>query len=607
MPETIYLTDGSMDFVSGVDSGKVPLVQSLSNPNGLRRDQTAWQTNCTNRGGGITTRAGWKYLNTISDGSVLYQGGYLYEPRSAEPFFVFQLGGRIVRIDATAGALPFDISTPSGLTNPPDIERAFFRQAEEFLIIQAGDYGITNPPTLPLFYDSHFLRRSHGITGIVTPGDPNINEIPAAMFMDYYQGRLWYSQIRITSAGDIVGGPSGTPTYNYRDAVLKVTENPLALAGDGFAVPTHAGAIRGLAHSAAIDTALGEGQLFVFTRKEIYALNVPITRAAWIAAGPNNQPLQRIVQLKWGTTADLSIVAVNGDLFYQTMEPGVRTLALAIRDFSQWANTGISRNMNRLNPFQDRALLRFGSGMLFDNRLYQTALPFSTPVSAAHKCLQVLDFDLVNSFQEKLAGPPPPAWEGIVEGLDILEVFSGDFGGLERAFATVVSRDNGTIQLWELTAAERSENDGAQDTRVGWTVETAAFDFRDAFQMKELQGGELWFDRIYGTVDILVEYRSDDDPCWHFWAEFQKCFARTSCEDLVNPVCYPLEEYREGWNKPLALPHPNVKECASNSVRQAMYGHYFQVRLTIKGFARFRGLLLYASPRQRALYNGMVC
>ena len=129
----------------------------------------------------------------------------------------------------------------------------------------------------------------------------------------------------------------------------------------------------------------------------------------------------------------------------------------------------------------------------------------------------------------------------------------------------------------------------------------------NAFEFKELQTGHLWVDRMSGTVDFTVEYRTDDDPCWHFWTKFQRCFARTSCEDLVNPICYPITPYREGDRKPLVFPHPPQRECMSNGDRPAYMGYAFQVRISIVGFCRVRGLLLYATRKDKPLFEGIIC
>lgn len=607
MPNGEYLTDGAMDFSRGVDSGKVKLLQGPSNPNGLRRDQLAWLTNGTVRGGGITQRGGWKFLTALTeDDSVLYQGGFLYEPLFADPYFVFQIGGRIYRVAATEDAVPFDLSTPSGLTNPANVERAYFEQGDIFLVIQAGDFGQAVIPTLPLFYDGHTMWRSRGITGDADPTHPlTNNEIPAALSMDYYAQRFWYAQGRIVSAADICGGPSGTVTYNRRDSILHVTENPLAAGGDGFNVPINSGPVRALQHAASLDTALGQGPLYIFTAKDIFSLEVPYTRTDWAAADSDNQPRQRVAQLKYGTGADRSVVPVNGDLFYQSFEPAIRPLSLAVRFANQWANTQISRNINRALLQNDRSLLRFGSGMLFDNRLYQTCLPYETPVGTAHKAVALLDFDLVSSLQDTLEGAPIPAWEGIGEGLNILQLFSGEFGGLERAFATVYSDNNERIELWELTGAERFEN--GDENRVEWWFETPSYPFGDPFRFKEIHGCDLWIDRLYGTVDFTVEYRMDDDPCWHFWVQFQQCTARNSCERLEEPVCEPTTEYREANRKPLSFPHPPPKECAGNGRGVAYKGYSVQLRFRIRGFCRVRGFILKAMPVMEPAYPQLVC
>lgn len=585
MPDAgVFITDGVMEFSGGVDSGKVTLVQSASNPKGVHRDQVCWATNVTMRGGGITQRPGWKYLTTISDGSLLYQGGAMYQPDNGDPYLLLSIGGHLQQVYCLAGFAPVDLSAAFGMVNPATVDQAYFAQGENVMLWQAGDY-----LTPAKWWNGTQLLQSNGI---IAAGNP-ANQIPPAGPMSYYQGRFWYGRGRTVGAGDIIGGAHG---------ILAVTENPLAAAGDDFNLRLSEGPIRAIAHSSAIDAALGEGQLFLFTRKEVIHLAVPLSRDDWTSS---TDPALKVVQNKYGTPADRSVVNVNGDLFYVTMEPGVRTLAMAVRYFNQWANTSISRNMNRVVPFQDRGLLRFSSGILFDNRLYETCLPFQAgDVGVAHSALQVLDFDLVSSFQDQLQGAPIPAWEGINTGLDILQVFSGDFGGFDRAFAVVLSRVNGTIQLWELTNGDKMENG---ENRVTWTIEFPALDWNDCFQFKELQGGYLWMDRITGKVDVLVEYRSDDDACWHYWTEFHKCYARNSCEDLVNPICYPTTPYGEGNNKPITLPHPNRKECASNTLRPACYGFSFQVRLTFQGFARFRGMMLFASKRQLSIYSNVEC
>lgn len=423
--------------------------------------------------------------------------------------------------------------------------------------------------------------------------------------MVYYAGRIWYAQGRKYTAGDIVFGPSGTLAYNFTDSILKVTENPLAIGGDGFTVPSQAGNITALTYTSNLDTSLGQGPLYIFTTRQVYQLQVPVSRTAWIAAGAANQPLQTVAQIKYGSVSDRCVVHVNGDLFYQSLEPAIRSLFVSTRYFQQWGNIPISRNESRVLAFNNRALMPTATGIEFDNRLLMAILPVQTPVGAAFQAVAPLDFDIISSFGQE-GDAPPPAWEGMYEGLDILQLTEGDFGGRQRAFATVHSRVDGSIQVWELTDFSKTDNG---DNRIGWYFETPAYNFFKEFEMKKLSGGEIWIDSISGTVDMQVQYRSDADPCWQDWHRTQFCAARNSCEDATNPVCsqYPLPTLCEGQRFPITLPSPPVGKCASMNQRPVNIGYQFQVKVILKGWCRVRGLVLYAEMRDRAPYEGLTC
>ncbi len=588
--DSIIIVDGSLDFGGGVDSIKVTTVASEPNPGGLQRNQLAWLVNATVRDGGITQRSTWQPVGFMHAGDALYQGGFMYEPIGDFHYLIHGIGGIIYRQDMSTGALT-PLSTDPTLYHPPDQERFFFAQAEEFLVIQAGDL-VTNP----LIWDGTTLIRSRGITGDANPVSPNRNQIPPATCMDYFMGRLWYAQNRVVSAGDIVNGASGTAPYNNRDAVIYVTENPLAIGGDGFNVATNDGNIRALKHSANLDAALGQGRLFIFTRKATYALNVPVTRTDWIAATNSNQPLMTVVQLVNGAVNDRSVVAANGDLFFQSLEPGIRSLLQAVRYFQQWGNVQISSNENRVLQFNDRALLRAASGIVFDNRLLQTALPFQAAVGIAHRAIIPMDFVPINSFNRQAE----PNWEGVYDGLDVLQLFAGDFGGRERAFAAILSRVDGSINLWEIIENGKFENG---DNRVQWQIEFPSFNWSRPFDLKELVSAEIWTDRLFGTVNFELDFRPDGMTCWIPWMKWKECSPRNTAEDCENPITYPLAEYGPCYRQTMVMPKPpNV--CADCSTgRPANVCYQAQPRLTIKGYTRIRGLILHALPRDRKLYD----
>lgn len=608
MPSSVRIVDGSFDWSQGVNSSGPTSVSSQLNPNGVPRNMLVWLINGTVRGGGITPRAGWQPVTTIHDGSQLYQGGFMYyPPGDSNPYIVVSIGGNIYRIRTDTDNSVQNLSTAFGLTNPPNEPTAYFAQMEEFLVIQAGDYNKPGAPlipygsgfeigTNPLFWDGLTMTRSNGITTALAFQ----KEIPPATAMVGYMGRIWYARQRVVAAGDIVGGPSGTVPYNFRDSLLHVSENPLILGGDGFAVPTNATDIRGLASLTELDQAVGTGNLYIGTRRAVFRLQVPVTRNDWIAATANNQPLLTVIQTENGFINDRSLVGHNADIFYKAMD-GTRSLGLAVRYFQQWGNTSISRNERRLMDLNDRALMRYSSGIQFDNRLWHTEAPFQTPVGAAFRGISVLDFDLITTLQTKL----PPAWEGMYEGLQILQLFQGDFGGLQRAFAVVYSSVTGNIDLWELTSQGMFENG---DRRITMVIEFPAFNFAKDLDLKELDGAELWIDRLFGDVDFVMQYRTDYDPCWRYWHAWQRCSARNACDDVSVNDCIPQypESYQESFIATDVLPSP-PRFCESASARPSNTGYQFQPRLVVKGFARVRGLMLYALPKGQGPGIGITC
>lgn len=446
----------------------------------------------------------------------------------------------------------------------------------------------------------------------VSPGatPSNINEIPAATAMVYYMYRIWYAQGRLVSAGDIVFGPSGTAAYGFRDSVLRVTENPLAVGGDGFMVPSQDGEIRGLQYGAVIDQAVGQGRLFIFTTKAVYSLQVPQSRAAWIAADSNNQPLMSVVQLVNGSVNDRSIVPVNGDLFYQSLEPGIRSLQQSVRDFNQWGNTQISANVDRILRFNDRSLMRASSGIFFDNRVLESVLPRQTPQGIVHDAIVPFDVMPASTFDQQRK----PNWEGSWQAMPVLQLAVADFGGRERAFAAVLA-SNGAMELWELTDGSRmdlTQSDSAElANRIVSQVETPAFTWEQSIgqlELKKIVSGELWVDRLFGTVEFTVEFRPDGATCWLPWISWNVCTPRNRAESLGLPESYPVA-LSECYFQTMSLPKP-PESCAPCSTGRPGYIVYqAQARITVKGFHRLRGFWMHAERVERALYpaKSMVC
>lgn len=518
---------------------------------------------------------------------------------------IFDTSGNLLATVIVAFVIPAVSSTVNIKATP-----GYTGAVPKSITINNESWSITSSGTVPPGANQVYLVNLTDTPGNTVTAPITIyavNELPAAGPMGYYQARIWYAQGRKFVAGDIDGNQSsGTTGYDFADSVLKVTENPLAVGGDGFAVPTEAGNITAISFTANLDTALGQGPLYVFTAKQVYSLVVPVTRADWIAASSSNQPMQTVAQINNGAVGDRCVAHVNGDLFYQSLDPAIRSLIVATRYFNQWGNVGISSNEQRALQFNDRSLMSYASGIQFDNRLLQTILPMQTASGVVFQGIAPLDFDLVSTLQQR----SPPSWEGVLEGVDILQLLTGDFGGLDRAFAVVVSREDQSIDVWELSTNNRTDNAGTaatSDNRINWYIESPAYTWVKEFELKQLHGGEIWLDRVFGSVDVTVYWRPDASPCWNLWHKQTMCVARSCAEDINNPCAVPYPNpatYTEGYKFPLTLPEPNTPGDPM-LVRPATIGYQHQVKIVIKGFARIRGIMLYSEIKERNLYDGL--
>jgi len=109
-------------------------------------------------------------------------------------------------------------------------------------------------------------------------------------------------------------------------------------------------------------------------------------------------------------------------------------------------------------------------------------------------------------------------------------------------------------------------------------------------------------------VQFMVEYKVDQNPCWLLWHTWKECSAKDCREDTAQVFCpaYPVQSYCDGYRATMSLPTP-PSQCDSSNDRPTAEGYQFQVRITIKGSCRLRGLRIYALPRAKAPYSNLVC
>lgn len=396
----------------------------------------------------------------------------------------------------------------------------------------------------------------------------SIAELPAGRMGAYGLGQNWFSLTdgRSYMAGDIVGGSAGTPAYNYTDSVLKVSENSLLAGGGVFVVPESGGTVRAMRFMATLDSSLGQGPLQVLTPTIIFSCNVPVDRTLWKSV---TNPIQTQTVISSGGLGQNSTVVWNSDLIYRGRN-GIFSKTLARRDFNTWGDVPISNEVRTVIQADDKSLLPFASAITFDNRLLMTISPVNSGNGTYFTKLAVLNGDPISS----LRGKAPAIYDGIWDGLNVLQLVTGGFAETDRAFAFTYSTDTGRIGLTEILPFGTSHFDNGS-TRIVQEIELPMLPFnaraRDPEGLLRLDDGELWCDQLDGPTKFETFFRPDYDTAWHAWYSW-----------TVDPTNAATWQPRMGLGTP-----PNTSDNATD--RPIREGHRFQVKVRVTGFARLFG------------------
>jgi hypothetical protein len=460
--------------------------------------------------------------------------------------------------------------------NNPLATHVYFQQAENWLIVQ-------DQQSAPYLYNGMVFRRAAS------------DEVPVGGPMAYGKGRLWVARGSEYYGGDLV---YGDPLYG-RNSVIRFTENTFLNEGGAFAVSN--GPITGLAFAANLDTSLGDGDLLVFTPTATYAFNAPVDRDVWKDL---NYPIQRFALLNFGSFNHESIVPVNGDLFFRAQD-GIRSLIYARRDFTEWGNTPISRQVVRALAYDTEFYLTAASAVNFDNRMLMTIQPQKVNGrGVVHRGVVVMDFDLVSGMGRKL----PPAWEGVWTGVDILQMLTIRIQKQDRCF--MFGLNQGDIGLYEVTKNGQFDFDGFDDSPIEWTIETRSLTFAEPTNKKRLVSAEQWYDQVMGSIESKVYFKANEGECWQPWAEFKDCAKYRNCEPgeiscppaVIN--CQEVKYYQPPVRSRIALPQPPDK-CDIQTGGFTRDGYEFQLRYVNTGRFRLKRVAMVAQRLQEDIYGDL--
>ena len=478
-----------------------------------------------------------------------------------------------------------------------------------------GEYVVASSGPLPTQYQLQRVSTVGPASGSAAAFPVLIYpEFPAGRVGRYGLGRVWMS---LTDAkqfigGDEVFGPSGTSANQYRDAILRTNENATIAGGGAFTTPGPYGDIRAMVFAATLDVSLGQGPLQVLTPTGTFSCYAPTDRTTWASV---TNPILTESLITNGAEGYYSTVIANGDVLYRAVD-GIRSLILGRRDFATWGNVPISSEMDRILALDNEQYLRYSSAVVFDNRLLMTCDPNSlTGKGIFHNGIIALNFDPISSLRGKAAS----IYDGLWTGLNVLQLVSGRFVGLDRCFAftTEYNPNNPTqkTELFEILPTPvnvYSPLNVFQETNwlpdaaiydygyvpIVWTGETAALFKAQSLSEQpflRLLNGEILVDSLQGTVDFEVLYRPDDYPCWTQWFKWSECAPQDSVESKAQ------------FRPRMGLGQPSHKPCDPTTHRSLIEGYTFQFKFIIQGHCRFLGARFMATTLPQPTYAPPQC
>lgn len=537
--------------------------------------QAALMINATARGEFVTQRPGYKKIMTvIAEPPGMFQHFSGFRTDDQRQFLMTVVGGRFYRIDPFAKNV-LEVTIP-GDPNPSNLRRGWSEQAETFWIYNDG-------LTKPFIFNGGSARRA------------TLKELGPGTVIAYVQGRIWYALPDGLSfkATDLVGNrDSGTLAYNYRDSILRETENDFLNEGGTFRVPANCGEITGMAATSILDTSQGQGPLQVLCQRNGFSVNTPVEREVWKNV---RYPIQTESLIGAGNTGAQNVINVNGDLFFRGFD-GIRSFIIARRQFRDWGNTPQSFEMSGLLKFDQQDLLTFGSSAVLDNRFMTTLSPTYTDAGVYHRGLAVVDLAPITSMQQIA----PPVYDGLWTGLNILALCQT----VDGTFMLTLAEDE-SIELWQITMDEKYD-DG--DGRIQWTVvPRALFVDRDPFGrpgrlLKRLETADFEYDQLAGLTGFKVSWQPDAYPCPTVWSQWEECV--TDC--FTKFPCDGKLIFNTGYQPRKRLPSP-PDVCAVGSTRPLRNFYSLNPRIDITGPARLLGVRIGASPQPEPKYEENTC
>lgn len=521
------------------------------------------------------------YLNGVPPGSALEQYAPVYN-------------------GAIAGSSPLNFNTSASFVTPARLSEVtvtvgvpYTGELGKKVVVNGGLYEIVAVNNVPV--PSNVINVTNiNDTAAVLAGAKltTVAELPAGRMGAYGLGRNWFSlpDGRSFVASDIVGGSSGSPALNFRDAVLRMTENEFLNGGGTFVIPGNLGDIKAMVFTANLDTSLGQGPLQVGTPSTIFSCQAPVDRTTW--QDVTNPILTESLKGK-GPLGQYGTILVNSDTIFRSVD-GITSLILARRDFDTHGNVPISREMDRVIAIDEQGLLPNATVIQFDNRVLVGCFPFSGSLGVLHQGVIALNLDPVSGIR----GKQPSIYDGLWTGLNVFQFVAGTFAGDERAFAFCYDTFVNRIQLFELMPSEAGASFDNGELPITWSCESSSLfqsvKGKGQFDLAELVDGELDVSDVVGPVTIQVWYRPDYAQCWTPWHTVRIC-----ADNMLSGA----KQFRVR----VGLGRPSATDCDPTNDRPYRIGYSFQVRIQVSGSCKLRSAIFKAAPKAESLFSVQKC
>ena len=380
-------------------------------------------------------------------------------------------------------------------------------------------------------------------------------------------GRNWVALADGVSyvASDMIGSSSGSPQYNYADAVLSVSQNYLLASGGTFKISGAGETITAMQFVAQLDASLGQGPLQIFTDETVFSNLAPTDMSTWSSL---TSPIQVEGLIGSGAISQDAVVQQNNDLIFRLADGGIQSMLMASLNFNQWGNTPISKEVSRSIKNDNPNLLQYTSMVTFNNRMLMTCQFQQAARGVYGAAMVALNFDPISS----LSGKAPTVWDGEWTGLNVLQLISGTFNGQKQCFALCLSSDLTRIELHQIQLdGAATQDNGAQP--VAWSIESPML-FKEPENpsqprlYKRLLNGDFSVRDITEDIAYTVSYRSDQNPNWTPWYSSTIKYAGSA-----DP----------GYRRRISIgsPSPNVFDATNNQPMRE--GYNFQLKIDFTG------------------------